>query len=50
MFDDLSISNVLLIESFSFNLLFVTQLCNLSFTYMFNEVNAVIASKKYKVW
>ena len=33
--NDMSISNVLLVESFNFNLLSVAQLCDLGFKYMF---------------
>ena len=33
--NDLSISNVLLVESLNFNLLFMAQLCDLRFKYIF---------------
>ena len=47
IFHDLSISNVLLVESLSFNLLSVAQLCDLCFTCLFSNVDVVITRKKH---
>jgi hypothetical protein len=44
--NDLSISNVLLIESLSYNLLFVAQLCNLGLICKFSPKDVVITSIK----
>jgi hypothetical protein len=42
--NDMSISNVLLVESLNFNLLFVVQLCDLGFKYIFGVDNVKIIS------
>ena len=45
---DLSISNVLLVESVSFNLLSIAQLCDLSLTCTFSDSDVVVTSKEEK--
>jgi hypothetical protein len=42
--NDLSISNVLLVESSNFNLLYVAQLCDLGFKYIFRVDDVEIIS------
>jgi hypothetical protein len=42
--NDLSISNVLLVESLSYNLLFVAQLCDLGLIYKFSHKDVVITN------
>ena len=42
--NDMSISNVLLVESLNFNLLSVAQLCDLGFKYIFGVDDVVIIS------
>jgi hypothetical protein len=44
--NDLSISNVLLVESLSYNLLFIAQLCDLGLIYKFSPKGIVITSIK----
>jgi hypothetical protein len=44
--DDLSISNVLLVESLSYNLLFVAQLCDISLMCKFSSNDVVITCIK----
>jgi hypothetical protein len=44
--NDLSISNVLLVESLSYNLLYVAQLCDLGFTCKFSPKYVIITSIK----
>ena len=43
--NDLSISNVLHVESLSYNLLSVSQLCDLGLTCTFSDVDVVVSSK-----
>jgi hypothetical protein len=43
--NDHSISNVLYVPSFSFNLLSVSQLCDLSFQCLFTEKEVVVSKK-----
>jgi hypothetical protein len=45
---DLSISNVLFVESISFNLLSIAQLCDLGLTCTFSERDVVVTSKEDK--
>ena len=45
---DLSISNVLLVESVSFNLLFIAQLCDLGLICTFSDSEVVVTSKEDK--
>ena len=45
---DLSISNVLLVESVSFNLLSITQLCDLGLICTFSDSEVVVTSKEDK--
>ena len=45
--NDLSICNILLVESLSFNLLSVAQLCDLGFTCLFSDADVIITSKKH---
>jgi hypothetical protein len=45
---DLSISNVLHVDSFSFNLLSIAQLCDLGLTCTFSESNVVVTSNEDK--
>jgi hypothetical protein len=44
IFNDISISNVLLVESLDFNLLYVAQLCNLGFKCIFGIDDVEIIS------
>ena len=46
--NDLSISNILLIESISFNLLSIAQLCDLGLICTFSDQEVVVTSKKDK--
>ena len=45
---DLSISNVLLVESVNFNLLSIAQLCDLGLICTFSDSEVVVTSKKDK--
>ena len=45
---DLSISNVLLVESVSFNLLSIAQLCDLGLICTFSDSEVVVTSKEDK--
>ena len=45
---NLSISNVLLVESVSFNLLSIAQLCDLGLIYTFSDSEVVVTSKEDK--
>ena len=45
---DLSISNVLLLESVSFNLLYIAQLCDLGLTCTFSDSEVVVTIKEDK--
>ena len=45
---DLSLSNVLLVESVSFNLLFIAQLCDLGLICSFSDSEVVVTSKEDK--
>ena len=47
IFNNFSISNVILVESLSFNLLSVAQLCDLGFTCLFSIVDVVLTSKRH---
>jgi hypothetical protein len=46
IYNDLSISNILLLESLSYNLLFIAQLCDLGLICKFSPKNVVIFSIK----